>query len=141
MLRCMPSLQSEKRIPLLRRRFSFVLLAMALAAIGVAAGAASSAPIPVLRTATLQVSDVQAIIANAVTRAVHDSAPVVIAVSDREGNVLGVFNMTGAAAVSQDFDSPINDDFSAFPPAPPTTQSIAIQKARTAEFLSSDQKA
>src|SRR5438105_3740863 len=107
----MPSPQSEKRILFARLRFSFVLLTTALAATAIARPA-SGAPISVLRTASLQVGDVQTIIANAVTRAVHDGAPVVIAVTDREGNILGVFNMTGAAAVSKDADSPINDDFS-----------------------------
>jgi len=95
---------------------------------------AIAAPITTLRTGQLQVSDVQTIIAQAVTQAVHDKVEVVVAVTDREGNVLGVFDMTGAPTASQD------DLFGIFAPAP-TTQQVAIQKARTAAFLSSDQNA
>ena len=50
---------------------------------------------PVLPTATLQITDVQNLIATAVTRAYRDNATVVVAVSDREGNVLGLFDMNG----------------------------------------------
>jgi uncharacterized protein GlcG (DUF336 family) len=98
------------------------------------ANLANAAPIPTLPTGQLQVSDLQTIIAQAVTQAVHDNVQVVIAVSDREGNVLGVFDMTGAPSTSKD------DLFGIFSPSP-TTQEIAIQKARTAAFLSSDQNA
>ena len=59
---------------------------------------------------------------------------VVVAVTDREGNVLGVFDMTSAPTVSLD------DLFGIFAPSP-TTQEVAIQKARTAAYLSSDQNA
>lgn len=94
---------------------------------------AGAASIPVLPTGQLQVGDVQTIIAQAVTQAVHDKVQVVVAVTDREGNVLGVFDMTGAPSASED------DLLGLF--TPPATTDIAIQKARTAAFLSSDQNA
>jgi uncharacterized protein GlcG (DUF336 family) len=101
------------------------------------AGLASAAPITTLPTGQLQVSDVQTIIAQAVTQAVHDNihdlVNVVVAVTDREGNVLGVFDMTGAPTASLD------DALGLF--SPPTPQDVAIQKARTAAYLSSDQNA
>jgi uncharacterized protein GlcG (DUF336 family) len=90
--------------------------------------------IPALRTGQLQVTDVQNILAQALTQAVHDGVQVVVAVTDREGNVLGVFDMTSAPTASLD------DLFGIFAPSP-TTQEVAIQKARTAAYLSSDQNA
>jgi uncharacterized protein GlcG (DUF336 family) len=98
------------------------------------ASLAIAAPIKELPTGQLQVSDVQNIIAQAVTQAIHDQVQVVVAVTDREGNVLGVFDMLSAPTMSLD------DAFGIFAPSP-TTQDIAIQKARTAAFLSSDQNA
>lgn len=95
------------------------------------------APIPALPTGQLQISDVQNIIAQAVTQALHANQNVVVAVVDREGNVLGVFDMNGAPSASKD------DVLGLFSVngATPTPQQIAIQKARTAAFLSSDQNA
>src|SRR5262249_41643762 len=49
-----------------------------------------------LVTAPLTVIDVQNVIARAVTQAVHNNQAVTVAISDREGNALGVFIMTGA---------------------------------------------
>jgi uncharacterized protein GlcG (DUF336 family) len=98
------------------------------------ANRAVAAPITTLPTGQFQVSDVQTLIEQAVTQAVHDNVQVVVAVTDREGNVLGVFDMTSAPTNSLD------DLFGIFAPAP-TTQDIAIQKARTGAFLSSDQNA
>ncbi|HLI78881.1 MAG TPA: heme-binding protein, partial [Candidatus Binataceae bacterium] len=63
---------------------------------------ASAAPITELPTGQLQTTDVQNIIASAVTQAVHDKVNVVVAVVDREGNVLGVFDMNGAPPSSVD---------------------------------------
>ncbi|HVN28391.1 MAG TPA: heme-binding protein, partial [Candidatus Binataceae bacterium] len=97
---------------------------------------AFAAPIPVLPSGQLSVTDVQTIIAQAVTQAAHDKAPVVIAVTDREGNLLGLFDMTNAPPTSAD------DELLIFSlPGPPTPQQVAIQKARTAAYLSSDQNA
>ena len=50
---------------------------------------------------TLNVSEVQTIIAQAVSAAVALNKLVTVAVTDREGNVLGVFRMTGAASMMQ----------------------------------------
>ena len=56
---------------------------------------------PSLATAgTLTTSDVQTIIAQAVSAAASLNRPVTVAVTDREGNVLGVFRMTGAPATN-----------------------------------------
>ncbi len=68
--------------------------------------------------AQLSATDVQTIIGQAVTRAGSISPNSVIAVTDREGNVLGVWNVHGGE---------------------PTTPQIAtaVSKAGTAAFLSS----
>jgi uncharacterized protein GlcG (DUF336 family) len=50
---------------------------------------------------TLTTSDVQTIIAQAVSAAAQLNHPVTVAVTDREANVLGVFTMTGAPATTQ----------------------------------------
>ena len=59
-------------------------------------------PAPPSATAgTLTISDVQTIIAQAVSAAASIGHPVTVAVTDREANVLGVFKMTGAPATTQ----------------------------------------
>src|SRR5260370_39743756 len=50
---------------------------------------------------TLTTTEVQTIIAQAVSAAAQLGRPVTVAVTDREGNVLGVFTMTGAPATTQ----------------------------------------
>src|SRR5438128_3828823 len=50
---------------------------------------------------TLTSSEVQTIIAQAVSAAAQLNHPVTVAVTDREANVLGVFTMTGAPATTQ----------------------------------------
>lgn len=99
--------------------------------------APGGAAITALPTAALTAGDVRNLIAGAVTQAVHDGQPEVIAVVDREGNVLGVFAMTNAPALSPDGD-PINALING---GQSSTIQIAIEKARTAAFLSSDQNA
>src|SRR4029077_4868677 len=70
----------------------------------------------------LTAADVQTIIYHAVTRAVAVSPRSVIAVTDREGYVLGVWNVAGGE--------------------PTSTQIVsAVSKAGTAAFLSSNQNA
>jgi uncharacterized protein GlcG (DUF336 family) len=93
----------------------------------------------VLVTAPLEVSDVENIISATVTRAARDGVAVVVAVSDREGNVLGVFDMTGAPSGSNDADF-VNKN-ATLPFDPTLAERTAIEKARTAAFLSSDQNA
>jgi uncharacterized protein GlcG (DUF336 family) len=96
-------------------------------------------PLEMLLTAPLTVTDVENIIAAAATRAKHDGAPADIAVSDREGNVLAVFDMTGAPTNSNDIDF-LNAN-ATLPNNPNPVERTAIEKARTAAFLSSDQDA
>jgi uncharacterized protein GlcG (DUF336 family) len=61
-----------------------------------------SVPPPASATAgTLTTSEVMTIISQAVSAAASISRPVTVAVTDREGNVLGVFKMTGAPATTQ----------------------------------------
>jgi uncharacterized protein GlcG (DUF336 family) len=81
-------------------------------------------PLLFAQTATAQLSatDVQTIIGRAVTRAVSISPNSVIAVTDREGHVLGVWNVHGGE------------------PTPPQI-ATAVSKAGTAAFLSSNQNA
>jgi uncharacterized protein GlcG (DUF336 family) len=56
---------------------------------------------PSATAGTLTTSEVQTIIAQAVSAAASVNHPVTVAVTDREGNPLGVFRMTGAPATSQ----------------------------------------
>ena len=72
--------------------------------------------------AQLTAADVQTIINHAVTRAVHVSPRSVIAVTDREGYVLGVWVVRGGAATDAEIGS-------------------CVSKAGTAAFLSSNQNA
>ena len=89
-----------------------------------------------LVTAPLTVTDVQNIIARAVTFAVRKHQAVTVAVTDREGNVLGVFAMTGAPVNAKNPDL-VNQ----LQPGGTLASTAAIEKARTAAFLSSDQNA
>jgi uncharacterized protein GlcG (DUF336 family) len=72
--------------------------------------------------AQLTAADVQTIINHAVTRAVQVSPRSVIAVTDREGYVLGIWNVAGGEPT-------------------PTQIANAVKKAGTAAFLSSNQNA
>lgn len=56
---------------------------------------------PAATAGTLTSSEVQTIIAQAVSAAASLNRAVTVAVTDREGNVLGVFGMTGAPATTQ----------------------------------------
>ncbi len=56
---------------------------------------------PASTAGTLSSSDVQTIIAQAVSTAAQLNRPVTVAVTDREGNVLGVFKMSGAPTSTQ----------------------------------------
>jgi uncharacterized protein GlcG (DUF336 family) len=116
------------------RRVSIIVLALALGA----AHPITAHALDALVTAPLTVSDVSNIIAAAATRAKHDHAAAVIAVSDREGNPLGVFDMFGAKTISNDIDI-INQ--TVLPDHLNEVEATALEKARTAAFLSSDQDA
>jgi uncharacterized protein GlcG (DUF336 family) len=77
---------------------------------------------PVLAKAQLTAVDVQAIIDQATTRALQISPNSVIAVTDREGDVLAVWSVNGAPPSALDISS-------------------CVSKAGTASFLSSNQNA
>jgi uncharacterized protein GlcG (DUF336 family) len=77
---------------------------------------------PVLARAQLTAVDVQTIINQAVTRAVQISPNSVIAVTDREGNVLGIWSVNGTPPSALDISS-------------------CVSKAGTASYLSSNQNA
>jgi uncharacterized protein GlcG (DUF336 family) len=63
---------------------------------GGAAACTSNCTPPATATDFLTVEDVQKVIAQAASEATARKAPATIAVSDRVGNVLGIFRMTGA---------------------------------------------
>ncbi|MDZ7360204.1 MAG: heme-binding protein [candidate division KSB1 bacterium] len=75
-------------------------------------------------TGMLEVSDVQTLIAHAVEQGERLGVKASIAITDREGNVLGVFNMNGIPSPDITVTNPIVG---------------AIAKARTAAYLSSNQ--
>jgi uncharacterized protein GlcG (DUF336 family) len=77
---------------------------------------------PVLAHAQLTAIDVQTIINQAVTRAVQISPNSVIAVTDREGDVLGIWSVNGTPPSALDISS-------------------CVSKAGTASYLSSNQNA
>jgi uncharacterized protein GlcG (DUF336 family) len=56
---------------------------------------------PSLTAGTLSTGEVQTVIAQAVSAAVALNRAVTVAVTDREGNVLAIFSMTGAPATTQ----------------------------------------
>src|ERR1700704_354245 len=85
-------------------------------------GLLSASCLPLSASAQLTSADVTRIINQAVTRAVHISPNSVIAVTDREGNVLAVWVVRGGAAG--------NDEIA-----------TAVSKAGTAAYLSSNQNA
>jgi len=76
--------------------------------------------------AAMTLAEVQTVLAQAVTRAAQISPNSVIAVTDREGYVLGVWSVNGTTPATADFTNLVAN---------------AISKAGTAAFLSSDQHA
>jgi uncharacterized protein GlcG (DUF336 family) len=64
-------------------------------------GSISPPPSAAVTAGTLTTSEVQTIIAQAVSTAASIGHPVTVAVTDREGSALGVFRMTGAPATTQ----------------------------------------
>lgn len=53
-----------------------------------------------VRSQSLTVADVQTVIANAVSKAAAMNVPVTVSVTDKEGNLLGTFAMTGAPTMT-----------------------------------------
>ncbi len=78
--------------------------------------------------------EVESIIAHAVEQAQRVNQKVTVAISDREGNILGVFRMTGARLDSASLTVSGTT-------VQVTTVDTCIRKARTAAFLSSNQHA
>ena len=62
---------------------------------------------------SLSVADVETIVARAVAEARARNLPAVIAVTDRVGNVLAIFNMTGARASATTSAAPNGDNIDA----------------------------
>lgn len=85
---------------------------------------------------SLSVADVQTVIARAAAEASARSAPAVIAVSDRVGNILAVFRMTGARATMVTRAAPNGDNKDAQGLTVPA-EAGAIAKAITGAYLSS----
>ncbi|PKP99788.1 MAG: hypothetical protein CVT74_06685, partial [Alphaproteobacteria bacterium HGW-Alphaproteobacteria-13] len=85
---------------------------------------------------SLSVADVETILAGAIAEAQARGLPSVIAVTDRVGNVLAVFRMTGARATATTSPAPNGDHIDAqnvtFP-----AEAGAITKAVTGAYLSS----
>ncbi len=88
-------------------------------------------------TASLSVSDVQQIVAQAVGEATARNQRAVIAVVDRPGNVLAVFRMTNASPTALAGPAPNGDNRDAQGQTIPTTAG-AIAKAVTGAYLSSN---
>jgi uncharacterized protein GlcG (DUF336 family) len=114
--------------PKSQRPVSLPVLAIAaslLALFHFGCDSAQSPTIPAPTTlANLEVQDVQTLIAHGVEQAERLNVNASIAVLDREGNVLGVFRMTGAPGPDTTVTNPIVG---------------AIAKARSASYLSSNQ--
>ena len=85
---------------------------------------------------SLSVADVQTVIARAAAEAQERRLPAVIAVSDRVGNILAVFQMTGAAATARTRAAPNGDNKDAQGLTVPAAGG-AIAKAVTGAYLSS----
>ncbi len=85
---------------------------------------------------SLSVADVQTVIARAAAEAQERRLPAVIAVSDRVGNILAVFRMTGARATMVTAPAPNGDNKDAQGLTVPA-EAGAIAKAVTGAYLSS----
>lgn len=112
-------------------------------------GGSSSAPTPTPSTTpstttvyavpaqeSLSVGDVQTVIAHAAAEAQARNLPAVIAVTDRVGNVLAVFRMTGARATATTSPAPNGVNIDAQNLTVPA-EAAAIAKAITGAYLSS----
>jgi uncharacterized protein GlcG (DUF336 family) len=104
--------------------FSIAVSIIFLMSVGCSSGTGPTVVTPTT-TPSLSVQDVQTMMAHAVEQAERLNEKINVAVLDREGNILGVFRMTGA------------------PQQTPPLQSLfgEIAKARTAAYLSSNQHA
>src|ERR1035438_3212327 len=87
-------------------------------------GSSSSAPPDPPAATPLTVSDVMNVVQNAVTSV---NAPMIVAVVDRAGTILAVFQTPGAPMMSMNFGKMVRSD------------DLAVGLARTAAFFSNDQ--
>ncbi|MGK2910917.1 MAG: heme-binding protein [Sphingobium sp.] len=85
---------------------------------------------------SLSIADVETIVARSVAEARARNLPAVIAVTDRVGNVLAIFNMTGARATTTTSPAPNGDNIDAQNLTVPAAAG-AIAKAITGAYLSS----
>lgn len=85
---------------------------------------------------SLGIADVQSVIAHAAAEARQRGLPAVIAVSDRVGNILAVFRMTGARATALITPAPNGANIDAQNLTVPA-EAAAIAKAITGAYLSS----
>ncbi|WP_242128300.1 heme-binding protein [Sphingobium sp. Sx8-8] len=85
---------------------------------------------------SLTVADVETVVAHAVAEAQKRNLPAVVAVTDRVGNVLAVFRMTGARASATTSAAPNGDNIDAQNLTVPA-EAGAIAKAITGAYLSS----
>jgi uncharacterized protein GlcG (DUF336 family) len=133
-----------------RARGALLVAALALAGCGGGGGSSvpttapttpttggGSAPIYTLPAASaLSVAEVQQVIAQGVAEARARNLPAVIAVTDRVGNVLAVYSMTGARATATLRAGPSGTNFDAQGVVVPSAAG-AIAKAVTGAYLSS----
>lgn len=103
---------------------------------GAGGGSGSSSVYATPAAEALSVADVETIIARAAAQAKADGQPAVIAVTDRVGNVLAVFRMTGARATAVTSAAPNGQNIDAQNLTIPA-EAGAIAKALTGAYLSS----
>jgi uncharacterized protein GlcG (DUF336 family) len=112
-----------KRGRLIRRGPGLVAMAFLLVAIA----GCNSGRVPTISTSpdtpSLTVQEVQTLMAQAVEQAERLNEKINVAITDRDGNILGVFRMTGARTVGQQSEALFGE----------------IAKARTAAYASSNQ--
>lgn len=114
--------------------FSCAATALLLAACGGSQGGSAAAPAP--GGQRLSVADVQQVIAQAVQEAQARAAPATIAVVDRSGNVLAVFQMQGAVdPIRVDSNRGVSGGLEGIKVVPAALGAIA--KAVTGAYLSS----
>ncbi|CAH0349165.1 MULTISPECIES: heme-binding protein [unclassified Sphingobium] len=133
------------------KRVSALLAGAALILSSCGGGGSSSAPTPapsptptptpaglyaVPAQEALTVADVETVIARAAAEATARNLPAVIAVTDRVGNVLAIFNMNGARATATTSAAPNGQNIDAQNLTVPAAAG-AIAKAITGAYLSS----
>ena len=129
-------------------RWAAAAAALALASCGGGGGGGSATPAPTPTPATptgvyalpaaqsLSAADVQQVLAQAVAEAKARNLPAVIAVTDRVGNVLAVYSMTGARTTATLRAGPQGTNLDAQGVVVPSA-AAAIAKAITGAYLSS----